>query len=277
MKFFQWLSSLDRRVIFLFLAIALLFPLFFPFQQKVQITNEVRNFYNTIESLPEGAVVAVSFDYGPSAAPEVLPMSLAAIDHIFRRNLKLITLALWPDGEPYSITSADSIAQKYHKTYGVDYVTLGYKPGLNSVILQMGENIHEAYPTDSRRQSIADLPLMARVKKYEDIHLLIDLAAGDSPDRYVALAVERYHVALQVGCTAVMAANFFPYLQTQQLRGLLPGLKAASEYEYLLYNANTPLTGGMMGAQSLVHLLMILFILLGNIGYFVMKAYAKKP
>ncbi|MHA2621230.1 MAG: hypothetical protein V2G42_04340 [bacterium JZ-2024 1] len=276
MTLFRTLQSIDRRIIFVFLAVAVTLPLFSTIPQPVQITTEVRDFYDRIESLPEGSVVLVSFDYGPTAMPEVQPMAQALIEHVLRNNLKLVTLALWPDGEPFSIQLVDEIAQRLGKKYGEDYATLGYKPGLAAVILQMGENIHETFPQDSRGAKPADVPVLAQLKNYDDVALVVVLAAGATPDYYVAYAGERYRVRIQAGCTAVMAANFYPYLQTGQLTGLLPGLKGAQEYQFMVTSANTPKLTRMMASQSLVHLVIIFFILVGNAGYLA-ERYGRKP
>ena len=48
--------------------------------------------------------------------------------------------------------------------------------------------------------------------------------------------------------------------------GLLGGMKGGAEYEKLLDRPDWATRG--MGAQSLVHLVIIGFIVLGNIGYF---------
>lgn len=275
MNLFQRFQSLDRRIIFIFLAIAVIIPFFLNVPQPVQITTEVNSFYKKIESLPEETVVLVSFDYGPSAMPEVQPMAEAIVEQVLRNNLKLVTMALWPDGEPFSIQLADAAAEKLGKTYGTDYVTLGYKPGVAAVILQMGEDIHEAFPQDTRGNKSLNVPLLANLRTYKDIGLVVDLAAGVTPDLFVAYAGERYRAAVQVGCTAVMAANFYPYLQTGQLTGLLPGLKGAQEYQFLVTRKNTRKMSLMMASQSLVHLVIIFFILIGNTGYFLERLTRK--
>ena len=73
----------------------------------------------------------------------------------------------------------------------------------------------------------------------------------------------RFHVNLGSGTTAVGAPNFYPYVQSGQLVGLLGGLKGAAEYETLI-GAPGDATSGM-DAQSIVHALIVVFILLGNL------------
>jgi len=64
--------------------------------------------------------------------------------------------------------------------------------------------------------------------------------------------------------------GFFPYINEQeQLHGVLGGLKAASEYESLIGKMGSATT--KMDAQSIAHLLILVFIALGNI-----KAYTTR-
>ena len=76
----------------------------------------------------------------------------------------------------------------------------------------------------------------------------------------------RFHVILVAGCTAVSAPEYYPYYQSGQLVGLLGGLAGAAEYEKLVDVTGTATRG--MDAQSLGHLAIILFIIIGNVLYF---------
>jgi hypothetical protein len=75
--------------------------------------------------------------------------------------------------------------------------------------------------------------------------------------------------------TAVSAADVYPYVETGQVTGLLAGMKGASEYEIMVqkkgYSTGISRASQGMDAQSLGHLIIMLFIVLGNIGYFYMR------
>ncbi len=68
------------------------------------------------------------------------------------------------------------------------------------------------------------------------------------------------------GVTAVMAPKFYSYLQAKQMIGLLGGMKGAAEYEMLVSKPSMAVSG--MNSQSLVHLLIIGFVVLGNVAFF---------
>ena len=96
---------------------------------------------------------------------------------------------------------------------------------------------------------------------------MICLASGNTPDGlWIPYGQERYKFKFGLGCTAVMAPDQYPYLQSGQMNGMMGGLAGAAEYETLI-NASGKATAGM-GAQSFVHLIIICFIVLGNVMFF---------
>jgi hypothetical protein len=270
------LMRIDRRWIFLFLLAAVTYPLFRPIGLPVGASQDAQTFHHAIEGLPSGSVIMLSFSYGPSALPEVHPMAKGVIRQAFEHNLRIISFALWPDASTYSIDLVKSEAERLGRKYGTDYVTLGYMPGISAVILQMGEDIAKAYPEDSQKTPTSGFPLIQETRKLANVGLVVDFAAGQTPDFWVAFGNARYGVRVSAGVTAVMAANFYPYLQTKQLQGMLAGLKGAAEYQKLVFGENEDEMKRQMDSQSMGHLVIILFVVLGNIGYFFQRAGKKK-
>ena len=77
----------------------------------------------------------------------------------------------------------------------------------------------------------------------------------------------RYNVPLALGVTAVMATDYYTFLQSKQLFGLIGGLKGAAEYEKLI-GRNKDIANRSMDAVSVAHVFIILFIIIGNIAFF---------
>ncbi|MCH7760907.1 hypothetical protein IIA15_05825 [candidate division TA06 bacterium] len=269
------LMNLDRRVIFLFIALAVILPLLRPLGLPVLPSKPVQKMYDVIEDLPDGSRVLLSFDYGSSTMPELYPMSLALLHHCFKRNFKVITMALWPEGATFAEQALKEVAEEYGKTYGEDYVHLGFKSGGLVVISAMGENIPETFPQDYQGKMVKEIPVMNGVQNFQDIDLIFDLSAGDPGiPAWVMIAQGRHQKVLGGGCTAVSAPQYFAYLQSGQLVGLLGGMKGAAEYEVLVEKKGTATAG--MDAQSMAHSLIILLILLANIAFFSQKMKKEK-
>ena len=96
-------------------------------------------------------------------------------------------------------------------------------------------------------------------------YLVLDLATSTTPETWIVYGQEKYHFPLAAGCTAVVAPGMYPFLHTQQLLGLIAGMKGAAEYEGLV-GRPAEATEGML-PQSVVHLLVIALVLAGNATY----------
>ena len=197
----------------------------------------------------------------------MLPMSLAILRHAFRRDLKVVAICLWPEAPGLAQQVLEEIAAEFDLEYGVDYAFMGYKPGGFSVILNMGQDFRSAFPQDQWGADTGDLDLTRGLRSLRDFALVLDLAAGDSIEFWwIPYGQEKYGFPFVAGCTAVMAPDLYPFLDSGQLGGLLGGLAGAAEYETLIERPGSASKG--MGAQSMAHLVIALFVILGNIAHF---------
>ena len=90
---------------------------------------------------------------------------------------------------------------------------------------------------------------------------------------YVLIVATQFGLKVGAACTAVSAPEMYSFLDSGQLLGLMGGLKGAAEYEQLL-GINGDARKGM-DAQSVVHMVIVLFILLSN-GIYFYDEYKKK-
>jgi hypothetical protein len=267
---FSKLQEIDRRYIFLFIGMAAFIPLIFPLGLPLGVTPSSENLFNAVDSLKEGSVVLLTFDYYPSTLPETQPMSYAALRHLFRKNLRVITCTVIPLGALSVMEEVvNNVAREYDKEYGVDYVNLGYKYGYVAVMLGMGRRISDIFPRDNYNTKLEDIPLMQEVTNYDDVDFLFVVADNATVDYWVSLVNAQFGLPMGAGVTAVMAPKCYSFLQTGQMVGLLGGMKGAAEYEKLSRNPGMATRG--MDPQSIIHFLIIVCILLGNVGYFVSK------
>ncbi len=280
MKFFEKLSQIDRRWIFLLVALAVIVPLLSRMGLPDKPGKYSLQLFEAVERIqPNSQPVLISADYSPSMMPELDPMFRAMVRHCLARKVRLIVMTLDPTGAGLAEDALRQIAPEYGAAYGRDYVFLGYKVGAAIVIMSIGENIRQAYPTDAYGTPIDSLPMMADVRNYADIPLVVDIAGSAVINSWVIFAGARYKARVGAGCTAVSSADYYPFLQSGQMVGLLNGMKGASDYEYLNqqrgYTSVPRVAGKGMDAVSIVHLLIMGFIVLGNIGYFVAKKNAQ--
>ncbi len=273
--FWDKLQNIDRRWIYLLVGCAVLFPMIITMQFPVRLTPESRQLFNAIDRLPDSSVVMLTFDYYPSTLAETEPMSIAALRHMFKKNMKVITISNIPLGGP-SIAErvTREIAKEYNKVYGVDFVNLGYKYGYVAVMQGLAGSIERIFPYDNTGHLLSDLPLMKKVKNYDDIKFIFVVADNATLDYWISIVNAQYGVPVGGGVTSVMAPKMYAYVESKQLTGLLGGMKGAAEYEIQLGIPGAATRG--MNSQSLVHLVIMLFVVIGNIGYFVSRRNNRK-
>ena len=138
------LGTVDRRWIFLIIGTVVIIPLFFPLGLPIRATATTQKVYDTIDALPHGSKVLVSCEYGPSTKPEIHPMTLAVMRHLFKNNHKVYVTCLWPDGQFLAEEALDQVGgEEYGLKYGEDYVLLGFRPGNEAVVKGIVSNLRK--------------------------------------------------------------------------------------------------------------------------------------
>ena len=278
------LAAIDPRIIYLVMGLAVLIPILFPIGLHVTVTPPTQAAFDAIENLQPGSRVLVSFDYGPSTAAENDPMAAAVLRHCLARNLRVVSIALFPvGGDSVARQQMLAISEEFtDKKDGVDYVNLGYKDGGQAPMKRMGEDFPSVFPLDASNRQLSSLQIMDGVKTYKDFGLGVTLATGIIGEWWANLVNAQYHLPIVIAPTAVSAPKYYAYLNSKNAVGLIGGLKGASEYEHLLlakypqfedaYKKTGVLTATKgMDAQNIAHLAIVFFILVGNVFYVLMR------
>lgn len=276
--FWDKLMAIDRRVIFVAVILAVSLPLFLNISQVIYVSPEVSDLYKALEKLPPGSKVLMPFDYDPPSAPELQPMAVAMIEYCIQHDLKMIIMGLWPQGPQQANLAIESVTGQPGGTdftykghtykYGVDYVNLGFQEGREFVIQRMGSSIPAAFPRDYAGTPVNELPLMRGVTNFNNIDFVFNLSAGyPGTVEWVQLAADRFHALVGAANTAVQAPLAYPYYRSGQLKGILGGMKGAAEFETMVGIKGKGTK--FMLSQSFAHAIVILFILIGNIAFFV--------
>ncbi|OGL49164.1 MAG: hypothetical protein A2161_13865 [Candidatus Schekmanbacteria bacterium RBG_13_48_7] len=274
MKLFDYMIRFDRRYIFLIMLIIVIIPMLIPLGLPVSVTPEVQNVYDRVKNIPDGGRVFISMDYDPASMAEMEPMSLALLRHFFRKNLKVYAMCLVANGVSLVDRELTEIAGEFNKEYGKDYIYFGYRPYPAMVIMAMGENFRNMFPKDFKNLDLNSLSIMQNVQNYNQMDLVVVITGTSGIDTWIIYGQGRYKFQMAVGLTAVMATDYYQYMQTGQIIGLIAGLKGAAEYERLI-DVKAVATKGM-DVQSIAHLFIVLLIVVGNIAYFATRAKSGK-
>lgn len=265
----HFLERLDRRWIFIVMGMLVFVPLLVPVGLPITPTRPAIQFNDAINAVPDGSTVLMSCDYDPASTPELDPMTRTALRQLWGKRCKVVVTVLWNGGSVVVDQTIEAVAQEFRArgvpmVDGENYVNLGYKSGNEAVMVLMGQGIASAFPVDQHGRSTRTLPIMRDVTNYSSFPLLVNISAGyPGTKEWVQQVNSRFHLPMVSGCTAVSTPEFFPYLQSGQLRGLLGGMAGAAEYEVLRHEKGSATRG--MDAQSMAHVFIALCILLGNV------------
>jgi len=262
MAWVRTLLSIDRRIIFLLVAAGVVLPLLHPLNLPVTVTPRVKAAFEAIDALPPGSKVLISMDYEPDIMAELMPMSIAVMRHCFRKHLQVIAMTLYPAGTGLGERAVTQAAKAEGAVKNKDYAWLGYKSGFQVVMIGIGENLRGIYPVDFYGTPLDSIPLLRGVNSYRQMAMVVNLSGSSATDYWIQFAQGRFHAPLVVGCTAVMATDYYPYLSSRQILGLIGGMKGAAEYEALIDTIGDARRG--MDAQSLVHLIVVALVIVGN-------------
>ncbi len=277
MSFLGKLEKVDPRAMYVLLFLVISLPLIRPLGLPISMSPMTTAYYDVVEKVKPGDVVVISMDYSPASMPEQYPATKATVAHLSAKGAKIVGLGFWADGVPFMDRAFKDVlgASKDHPKYGIDFVNLGWIPNGEVGMSALGKDVQATCPKDYYGTPVGALPMMKDIKAGKDFKLLITIASGTpGVPEWLRQIQAQYEVTTITAVTAVSAPGIRPYFPTQ-IGGVIEGLAGAAEYEVLLARYGYKGTlAPPMDAQSLSHLLVIVFIVLGNIG-FALKKYGK--
>jgi len=271
--------EVSRRVIFGFIMVAVAVPLLLTMTFRMEPTPIARAVYDRIESLPEGSRVLLSFDFDPPMSPEVQPMANAVTRHVLVRGHQTVFMTLWATGQSqFNITMRDVIRGEFPDLRdGVHYVNMGYKAGNEGVLNVIRTDFRKMFPTDVNSVPWDSIPILRGIRSCSDFDLIISFGGGKpGVKEWVLFVGDPTGVPVAGGVAAVVAPEMYPYYP-RQLFGLLGGVKGAAEYEnhfrdeYPQFRDMATPALVMMGPQTVAHIVILAFIVIGNTLFFITR------
>lgn len=276
-------QEVDRRIIFLFILFAVAAPILVPMKFNFKPTPIVQALFDRVESLPAGSRVLLSYDFDPAMAPEVQPMADALTRHCLTKGHKIIYMCLFATGPgQLNVTLEKILAKEFPEAQnGIDYVNLGYKAGNEGVLNVIVTDFKKMFPTDANSVPYDSIEVLNGIKAASDVDLIVSIGGGKPGIKeWVLFVGDKTGVPTAGGVAAVVAPQLYPYYP-KQLLGLLGGVKGAAEYEsalkakYPRFKDSTSPAIVMMGPQTVAHIVIISFIIIGNLLFFLSRR--KRP
>jgi len=274
MKIFEKMAHIDRRYIYILIAIVVIVPLLIKPKLPIIPTKPVKDIFDYVENLPQGSNILISIDYDAASMPEQQPFLEALLRQCFRNKLKPVMIVQWQLGAPLGTQGLEKIAKECNAIYGIDYINLGYRPGYVAQMVGIGREIRDYFSVDYKNVSVDSFPIMKNIHNYNDFALLLGLEAGATYLAWVEYAGGRFKQKIALSLNAVSAPDAYYFYQSKQIIGLVGGMKGSAEYEVLENKPDLAVAG--MASQSYSHIVIILFIIFGNIAFFIEKNRKRK-
>lgn len=256
-----------QHIIFLILGTVMVALLIWAPGMEYSIEESTLSFYRAIDELPAGSLVLVGADFDVENRAEILPQMEAILRHLMEpdRDLRIISISMWDQGPMVMDVFLRRIGDELGRTYGVDYVNLGYAPGVHTMIRLISHDFRGAFARDFSGTPLDELPIMDEAGGILDIPMIVDFADRESGPIIYLEQVKTQNPQIKV-LASINAASFpplEPYLQSGQVDGAVVGLKGAAEYEELMGMEGLGKRG--MDAQSVGQVLVMALIIAGNV------------
>jgi len=261
--------KIDRRYLQIILAIVIALPFFIPISFPIDIPPETLKGFQFIESLPEGSVILMSYDASSAGMAEVHPQGIAMMLYAMKKNFKIIWVSTWVEGPQLIEWALTDVKAFERMEYGVDFVNIGYIPGLSGGVAAFAKDIHEMIKEDYYGNSLEELPMMADIRDATDIDLIFDVCVGGGFDYWLWFVQGVYGTPMYAAVSAWAAPTALPFVASGQLVGLNNGLGGAAAFEIL--TGTRGFGQGGLTSLSLAHVWAIITIILGNLLFFLTK------
>lgn len=261
------LQQIDRRIMYLLLALVIGLPMFWSFTPPTAVTSQVMGVYDTVEAIPEGKIAILSGDWGAGTLAESLPQTEILMRHLFERNVPFVILPFAPQTATLMQITAERLAEEYGKEYGRDWVNWGWKAvPMFAFLKSMAKNIPGTVKDDYRGRPITSFEMMTDIKDIDDVGFVAHITPVGNLTIWIAFIHSVYGTPLAYAPTAVMVAQGYDPLDAKLIVGMLPGLVGAAQYELLMERPGN----GVRWSNSLsaADALMVVLIALANVGFF---------
>lgn len=201
-------------------------PLFGP-----PIAPTAEALFATVNQLPGNTPVLIAWEYGPAESDEMDRVAGPLIEHLLRREARLIVVSTRMEGPAAAeALLASRLADPSERSQRI--ANLGYLPGQAAGVREALGNL------SGRTEAVTGLPasqlgIMADVHSIADVGMVVILAAqpDDLKTWLEQIPAANPRVPVVAGVSARTELISTPYLTAGQLSGMVAGLTGGAVYE----------------------------------------------
>lgn len=276
-KFFE-----SRAFVYGIIFLCFIIPTLYPIGLPITITQGTKDFFDYVEKLPEESYIVIVADMQIGVRPELGPTQTALFKYGLKRGFKIIFIEFGYNLGG-SVNTAEMIREVEAKgflddyEYGVDYVHLGWQPGWETGVAQVASDFKKnIMHVDHYGNLVAGMKILEPINTAADTDLWFVLTGYGSGglEVYLRQVQVPYGTKIALAPLAYYTTMFMPFYKSGQIVGIMPSLGAGGELEHL-----TGFPGKGLAATditSATHVVFIVLLLIGNIGYLYKKSLSGK-
>lgn len=254
-------------IIFLLLFASLAIPIIQPLGMPLKLSESSKKYYDFIENLNPGSVVVWDSSIGLSIWYNTGPGEIATFQHILKqvreKGVKFIALSTSSTAEGAAIIRR--ILTEYADTsglqYGVDYVDLGWIPGVEATEAGIVKDFQSTIKTDYKGTPIRELPIVRDIRGAGDIDVL-GFSCGGTIDTWMRQWAPTKIPIITNQLALTMPLNM-PYVDKGMITAYIADQRGAAEYENLL--GMKGMATSFIDTQNMVHIYAIAIVVVTSL------------
>ena len=309
------LQSVPKPILYLILVVLTSVPLFFNLSVPNKPTEASEDFYATVMDIPEGSTILIESDWTGSTRGESGGEFESLMRILMRRKIKFAVYAAGDPQAPQVAKDSIGRVNAERKLAGQepykqwdDWISLGNLPNAEAAGQAIANNVRNAFPgrkaipsSGGSPQDVFESPVLKGKYTLKEYPLVVLITASNTSNVMIERFAGKVKMAMMVtGVMGPESLNYYP----KQIVGLVVGLKGLYDIESLMevgINTSEPNTikdeegkfqGKTVGSfphqqnagkatryYPTLHFafaLLILAVLIGNIGMFLVKKEAGK-
>jgi len=208
----------------------------------------VQQLYDAVENAPagpgQGKIILVGLDFEAGSLGENGNQARALLRHLMMSRKRFAIFSITPQGAANGQMMASDIAAQYGYRYGIDWIDFGYQLPVLAFYKTLIYNIPQAIGADGRdgkKLSAENFPIMAGIVSMKEVAMHVEITTYATLDDWISIVQPATKPRLRIGyaCTGINVTGAYPYLDSGQIVGIMPGLKGAADYEKLVDRAET--------------------------------------
>lgn len=246
-SFVDILQNIDRRILYVVLALMTSIPLFFKVAIPVIPDDYSKSLYSALQNIPEDKTVFIQSDWTLSTRGENAGHLEAALRILMARKIKFAIFSVGDAQAPGVFRDVVRRINLERKNANLteykpweNYVDLGYFPNAEGTLQAIGGDVRKVFDkkrirdTEGAERGVFESPVLAKINDIGNVGLYLVITASNTIDR----AVERISAktSLACMCTGVIGPSTLPWFQSGQLKGVAIGLKGVYDIEFLMKN-----------------------------------------